>query len=442
MHVLILGTGVVGVTAAWYLARAGHQVTVLDRQPGPALETSHANAGEISSGYAAPWAAPGVPGKVPGWLFMRHAPLILHLRPDPALVRWLAAFLGECRLERFLINKSRMLRLAEYSRDQLRGLRNETGIRYDEASLGTLQVFRTARQLEAGTRDAALLAEHGIAHQLLERDQLSRYEPALAAVKEKFTGGLRLPGDETGDCLKFTRQLADQAAGLGVRFLYGTSILGLERQGRCIVGVRTQAGTQRADAYLVALASRSPALVAPLGLDLPVYPVKGYSLTVPVVDPQASPLSTVMDETHKVAITRLGDRIRLGGLAELNGFNLDLPPARLATLAHVLADLFPGGGDAQRAIPWTGLRPMTPDGTPILGPTPYSNLYLATGHGTLGWTMAAGTGRVLADLISGRRAEIDLEGLTLARYGQGQSGNTSKKFLGPPPIPSTRTPAG
>ncbi len=419
MRILILGAGVIGVTTAYYLARAGHEVTVLERRSAPGLETSYANAGEISPGYAAPWAAPGVPAKALKWLFMRHSPLVIKPSMDPALWRWLAAFLGECRSARYHANKSRMLRLAEYSRDQLKALRDSTGIQYDERSLGTLQLFRTQKQLDASAEDVALLREHGVPHDLLDRDQLARHEPALASVREKFVGGLRLPGDETGDCLKFTRELAEQAARLGVRFDYNRAILGLEAEGDEIARVHTTSGPYQADAYLVALASHAPALLAPLGIRLPVYPVKGYSITVPVADEGGAPRSTVMDETHKIAITRLGDRIRVGGTAELNGFNLDLTPERIATLAHVLGDVFPKGGDPRRITPWAGLRPMTPDGTPVLGPTRFANLHLGTGHGTLGWTMAAGTGRVLADLLSQRQPEIDMEGLTLARYQTG-----------------------
>lgn len=417
MRVLILGAGVIGVSSAYYLARSGHEVTVLERQAAPGQETSFANAGEISPGYAAPWSGPGVPLKALKWLFMRHPPLAIQPSLDPALWRWLAAFLGNCRADRYRLNKSRMLRLAEYSRDQLRELRADTGIHYDERSLGTLQLFRRQRQLDAAAADMALLREHGIAHDVLDRDQVVEREPALAATREKFVGGLHLPGDETGDCHQFTRRLADLATGLGARFVYNSTALRVAQYGHLVSGVRASTGVYHADAYLVALGSHAPRLLAPLGIRLPVYPVKGYSITAPVIDESGAPQSTVMDETHKVAITRLGERIRLGGTAELAGFNLDLSPARVATLEHVLADLFPRGGDMRRVSAWAGLRPMTPDGTPVLGQTPYANLYLGTGHGTLGWTMAAGTGKLLADLVSGRATDIDMEGLTLARYG-------------------------
>jgi D-amino-acid dehydrogenase len=417
VKVLILGSGVIGTSLAYYLTKAGHEVTVVDRQAGPGLETSYANAGEVSPGYAAPWAAPGIPLKALKWAFMRYRPLVIWPLPDPAMWRWGLAMLMNCTASRYEINKGRMVRLAEYSRDCLRDLRAETGIRYDERCLGTLQVFRTAEQLEGTAKDIAVLEQSGVAYELLDRDGCVRAEPALGLVREKVAGGLRLTGDETGDCFKFTAALAELARQNGAEFRYNTLIRRLSREGDRLVGVETDAGLITADAYVLALGSYSPLLAAPLGLRLPVYPVKGYSLTLPITDPAGAPESTIMDETFKVAVTRLGDRIRVGGTAELSGYNLNLREGRRETLRHVVSDLFPRGGDASQAEFWAGLRPMTPDGTPLLGATPYRNLYLSIGHGTLGWTMAAGSARVMADLISGRRPEIDLSGLTLERYG-------------------------
>ncbi len=414
--VVILGSGVIGVSTAWYLAQAGHRVTVIDRQASPARETSYGNAGEVSPGYSAPWAAPGIPLKALKWLFMRHRPLVIWPRPDLAMWRWGLSMLRNCTSARYEINKSRMVRLAEYSRDRLRDLRADTGLQYDERSQGTLQLFRTQQQLDHTGADTAILERFGVEYQMLDRDGCIRYEPALDRVREKFAGGLRLPGDETGDCFKFTNALARRATAAGVDFRQGVTIQGLQREGDRITGVRTDSGVIQGERYLLALGSYSPLLARPLGIDLPVYPVKGYSLTVPITDAARAPESTVMDETFKVAVTRLGDRIRVGGTAELAGYDLTLREARRDTLNHVVTDLFPDSGDVARAEFWTGLRPMTPDGTPIIGPSPLANLYLATGHGTLGWTMAAGTGRVMADLISGRTPEIDLDGLTLARY--------------------------
>ena len=418
MHVMILGSGVIGVATAYYLARVGQQVTIVDRQNGVALETSYANAGEISPGYAAPWAAPGIPLKALKWLFMKHRPLVIWPKLDPDMWAWAVRMLRNCTAARYALNKGRMLRLAHYSRDCLRQLRAETGIHYDERSLGTLQLFRTQKQVDGTAKDIEILARYGVPYEVLDREGCIRAEPALALVREQITGGLRLPGDETGDCYKFTQSLAAMAEALGVRFRYGMRIRALRAAGNRISGLECDTGQLSADAYVVALGSYSPLLLKPLGIRIPIYPVKGYSITVPVTDPNGAPVSTVMDETYKVAVTRLGDRIRVGGTAELAGYNLKLREGRRATLDHVVTDLFPRGGDVSEAEFWTGLRPMTPDGTPVIGPTPYSNLFLNTGHGTLGWTMAAGSGRVLTDVIAARPAEIDLEGLTLARYAR------------------------
>ncbi|HEX7639490.1 MAG TPA: D-amino acid dehydrogenase [Burkholderiaceae bacterium] len=417
MTILVLGSGVIGTSIAYYLARDGHDVTVVDRQPGPALETSFANAGEVSPGYASPWAGPGVPVKAVKWLLMQHAPLIIKPMLDPAMWRWGLAMLRNCTEARYRVNKARMVRVAEYSRDCLKALRADTGIAYDERALGTLQLFRTQKQLDGVAKDTAVLDEYGVPYQVLDRPGYLRHEPALAPVQDKFVGALRLPGDETGDCFLFTQRLAALAQGLGATFRFGVQVTGLAHDGRRVTGVDTDAGRLVADQVVLALGSWSPKWLAPLGIRVPVYPVKGFSITVPIRDAALAPESTIMDETHKVAVTRLGDRIRVGGMAQLSGYDLRLDDARRRTLEFVLTDLFPEAGDLARTSFWTGLRPMTPDGTPVLGGTALENLTLATGHGTLGWTMAAGTGRAIADLLGGRKPEIDFDGLTAARYG-------------------------
>ncbi len=429
MKVVVLGSGVIGVTSAYQLAKAGHEVTVVDRQPSAGMETSYGNAGEVSPGYSAPWAGPGVPFKAIKWLLMHHRPLVIRPKLDLNLLRWGVAMLRNCTTARYELNKGRMVRLAEYSRDCLKELRAETGLQYDQRTQGTLQLFRTQAQLDGTAADIGILQRYGVRFELLDRAGCIGYEPALSRVQEKFVGGLLLPGDETGDCFKFTQNLAALAAQRGVVFRQGTTIQKLLTDGASggasggaaggasITGVLTDAGILKADAYLMAMGSHSPKLLSPIGINIPVYPVKGYSITVPITDGSGAPESTVMDETHKVAVTRLGDRIRVGGTAELAGYDLRLHDARRRTLEHVVTDLFPDGGDVKRAEFWCGLRPMTPDGTPVLGGTRYRNLHLATGHGTLGWTMAAGTGRVMADLMSGKAADIDMEGLTMARYG-------------------------
>ncbi len=420
MKVLVLGSGVIGVSAAYFLARAGHEVEVVDRQPGPALETSYANAGEVSPGYSAPWAGPGVPVKAIKWLLMQHSPLVIQPLLDPAMWRWGLQMLANCTAKAYALNKSRMVPIAEYSRDVMKALRAETGIAYDDRAQGTLQLFRTQKQLDGIGGDVEVLKQYGVPFEVLDRAGFCAVEPALARTQEKFVGALRLPGDETGDCFVFTNRLAEMAQALGVKFRYDTTIEGIDRAGARIEGVRVSAGGQssvlHAERYLLALGSHSPKLLKPLGIDIPVYPVKGYSITVPITDPAGAPESTVMDETHKVAVTRLGDRIRVGGTAELASYNEDLRAARRATLEHVVTDLFPSGGDVAQASFWCGLRPMTPDGTPVVGATPIANLMLATGHGTLGWTMACGTARVIADLVSGRKPDIDVRGLGMDRY--------------------------
>ncbi len=416
MRIAVLGSGVIGTSVAYYLAQYGHEVTVIDRQHGPALETSYANAGEVSPGYSAPWAGPGIPIKAIKWMLMTHSPLVIWPLLDAAMWRWGWSMLMNCTERAYRVNKSRMVPIAEYSRDCLKALRADTGIAYDERALGTLQLFRTPKQLDGIGKDIEILKEYGVPFEVLDRAGFCRVEPALVHTQEKFVGALRLPNDETGDCFKFTQRLAEMAAKRGVQFRFGARIESLAVAGDLVSGIRTDPSVVTADAYVCALGSYSPLLLKKLGIDLPVYPVKGYSITVPIIDERHAPESTIMDETHKVAVTRLGNRIRVGGTAELAGYSLRLREARRATLEHVVTDLFPRGGDVQRAEFWCGLRPMTPDGTPVIGPTKYRNLYLATGHGTLGWTMAAGTGRVLADLISGRKPEISLDGLTIARY--------------------------
>lgn len=416
MKVLVLGSGVIGVTSAYYLARAGHEVTVVDRQAEPARETSFANAGEVSPGYSSPWAGPGVPVKAVKWLLMKHGPLVIRPKLDPVMWLWLLKMLRNCTSARYAVNKRRMIPIAEYSRDCLRALRTETGIHYDERSLGTLQLFRKQQQLDHTAGDIAVLKQSGVPYEVLDRAGCIAAEPALSAVKDKIAGGLRLPQDETGDCHMFTEALAALAAELGVQFRFNTGIKGLIADGGRIGGVVTSAGLLQADAYVVALGSWSPQLLKPLGISIPVYPVKGYSITVPITDPDGAPVSTVMDESYKVAITRLGDRIRVGGTAEISGYSDKLYDARRATLDHSLTDLFPRGGDTSRATFWCGLRPMTPDGPPVIGATHYGNLHLNTGHGTLGWTMACGSGRVLADLLSGRKPDIDTTELAIGRY--------------------------
>jgi D-amino-acid dehydrogenase len=423
MHVIVLGSGVIGTTTAYYLARQGAKVTVLDRQPAAAQETSYANAGQVSPGYSTPWAAPGIPLKAIKWLFQKHAPLAIRLDGSLYQLKWMAAMLANCSADRYSVNKERMLRLSEYSRDCLRELRAATGIHYEERTRGTLQLFRTEAQLEAARRDIAVLEEVGVPYELLDRNRLVTAEPALARSIHKLAGGLRLPNDETGDCRLFTTRLAEMAAALGVDFRYNQTVSGLNTAGGQITGVRVGSDVLTADRYVAAFGSYTRGFLEPLGLDLPVYPVKGYSLTIPLKDEAAAPVSTILDETYKIAVTRFDERIRVGGMAELSGFDLRLKDARRKTLELVVNDLFPDSGHVAQAEFWTGLRPMTPDSTPIVGPTRYGNLFLNTGHGTLGWTMACGSGKLVADQVMGQRPAIRTDGLSLSRYDRRASSN-------------------
>ncbi|MDN3554807.1 D-amino acid dehydrogenase [Halomonas maura] len=417
MKVLILGSGVVGVTSAYYLARRGHEVTVVDRQPSPAMETSYGNAGQVSFGFSSPWAAPGIPRKAMKWMFQEHAPLKIQPRMDPTMARFMMKMFANCDAEHYAVNKERMVRIAEHSRACIDALRAETGIRYEDRQRGLLQLFRHDSQVEAVAKDMRVLAQCGVRHALLDSEAIKTVEPALARVPGKFVGGLHLPDDQTGDCHLFTNRLAEHCREhLGVEFRFNVDIQRLKRGGAGIESVFTSAGELTADAYVVCLGSYSPFLVKDLDIRLPIYPVKGYSLTLPVVDDGGAPQSTVMDESYKVAISRFDDRIRVGGTAELASYDLSLLEKRRATISMVVQDVFPEGGDVARAEFWTGLRPMTPDSTPIIGATKHGNLWLNTGHGTLGWTMSCGSGQLLSDLIDGREPAIDPRGLDVARY--------------------------
>ncbi|WP_312982606.1 D-amino acid dehydrogenase [Atlantibacter sp.] len=429
MRVVVLGSGVVGVTSAWYLRQQGHDVTVIDREPDAALETSAANAGQISPGYAAPWAAPGVPLKAIKWMFQRHAPLAISLDGSSFQLKWMWQMLRNCDTRHYMENKGRMVRLAEYSRDCLKELRASTGIAYEGRQGGTLQLFRTEQQYQSAAKDIAVLEDAGVPYQLLESRRLAEVEPALADVAHKLTGGLQLPNDETGDCQLFTQRLARMAAEAGVVFRYNTPVDSLLYEGNQIYGVQCGQEVVKADAYVMAFGSYSTAMLKGI-VDIPVYPLKGYSLTIPIAEESGAPMSTVLDETYKIAITRFDSRIRVGGMAEIVGFNTALLQPRRETLEMVVRDLYPRGGHVELATFWTGLRPMTPDGTPIVGRTPYKNLWLNTGHGTLGWTMACGSGQLISDLISGRTPAIPFDDLGVARYSSGFRPTSSHRLHG------------
>nr|WP_217272905.1 D-amino acid dehydrogenase [Vibrio coralliilyticus] len=417
VKVVILGSGVVGLTSAWYLSQAGCQVTVIDRQPRAAEETSFANAGQISYGYSSPWAAPGVPLKAMKWLLEEHAPLKIKPSLNPELLHWASQMLKNCQLDRYRINKARMLAIANRSRECLAQLNQQYDLNYQGRTQGTLQIFRNHKQLEAVEKDIALLEESGTRYQLLDAKECLLQEPGLANIQGTLTGGLYLPDDETGDCYLFCQQLQAMAENAGVEFLFNTEIQRLNVQGNQVTSVVTSQGEIVADKFVVAMGSYSKSLLEQVGIDIPLYPVKGYSLTLPVINRDFAPQSTIMDETYKVAVTRFENRIRVAGTAELAGFDPALPDKRLATLNHVVANLFPQGTDLTQAEYWTGFRPMTPDGTPIIGETKIENLFTNTGHGTLGWTMACGSADILTEVIT-RSNNLEYKELSTYRYGK------------------------
>lgn len=416
MHIFVLGSGVVGTTTAYYLAKKGFEVTVIDRQEGPALETSFANAGQISPGYASPWAAPGVPLKAIKWMLQKHSPLIMKPTSDLTQYRWIWQLIKNCNPKSYAINKERMVRMSEYSRDCIEQLRADTGIAYEGRQKGTIQLFRKQQQLDGVSKDVKVLEEMGTPYEILDRQGILSYEPGLNSTINEFVGALRLPNDETGDCFIFTQALANLAREAGVKFLFNHSIDRFEYKNGQIQGVWVNGQLESADAYVVALGSYSTAMLKPIGINVPIYPLKGFSLTIPISDESKAPQSTVLDETYKVALTRFDNRIRMGGMAGVNGFDLSLKQKYRDTLHEVFNHVFPGGGNLEEATFWTGLRPATPDGTPIVGKTRYSNLWINSGHGTLGWTMSCGSAKYLADLMTGEQPQISTEGFDLSRY--------------------------
>jgi D-amino-acid dehydrogenase len=415
MKIVVIGAGVIGVTSAWYLARDGHQVTVLERRTGPGLETSFANGGQISTSHAMPWSSPAVPGQLLRWFGRPRAPLKLRLRGDREQFAWCLRFLRECLPARHLRNATHSLRLALFSRGELDQLRQETAIRNDHAECGILSVFTSERDFDRGRDTANFLADHGVRQEILLGEEVLRVEPALGGA-ENVVGGVYSPDDQVGDAYLFTAALAAAAQRRGVRFYHQVRVTGLQRTAGRISAVVTTKGLLKTEAVVLCAGSYSAALLRPLELELPVYPVKGYSVTLPIVNPAAAPKVSLSDEAHKLVISRLGNRLRAAGTAEIAGHDTTLNRRRAETVLDALLALLPKAGDPGRAEYWTGLRPMTPDGPPVLGATPIPNLFLNTGHGTLGWTMAAGSARLLADVVASRPPALSLDGLTFDRY--------------------------
>jgi D-amino-acid dehydrogenase len=414
MKVIVLGAGLLGTATAWYLVERGHDVTVIDRREGAGLETSFANGGQISVCHAEPWANPDAPLKILQWLRRDDSPLLFRLRMDPAQWRWGARFLYECLPSRTRENIAQIVRLSLYSRASLQELRDATGIQYDALTRGILHYYTDPAEFERAVGAASIMNEHGLDRDVKSVDEAIAIEPALAFARDKIVGATYTATDESGDAHKFTRELARMAAGRGVRFLYRHTIQAAGTRGGRLTGIVVKDGagretTMTADAYVVALASYSPLFTRPIGLYLPIYPAKGYSASVPIADPARAPTVSLTDDSAKIVFSRLGERLRIAGTAELSGYSTDLNPVRCEALIRRAREIFPGAGDYDRATFWTGLRPSTPSNVPLVGRTKFPNLYLNTGHGTLGWTMACGSGRALADIISGRQPEVDFK---------------------------------
>ncbi|WP_153129930.1 D-amino acid dehydrogenase [Dechloromonas hortensis] len=411
MRILVLGAGVVGTTSAWYLAQAGHEVTVVDRQPAAGNETSFANGGQISVSHAEPWANPHILPRLLKWLGREDAPLLWRWRADPAQLSWGLRFLFECLPGATRHNMAAIVALSLYSRRQLRKLRQSLDLQYDQLQRGILHVYTEPKEFEAAIEAARIMREFGLDRDTVDVDKCLEIEPALADARHLLVGGDYTASDESGDAHKFTRALAERAQAAGVDFRLNLTVDRIAPGGRKIAGVlvRGPHGSEllTADAYVVALGSYSPQLVKPLGICLPVYPAKGYSATLTLAENSLAPTVSLTDDERKLVFTRLGNRLRIAGTAEFNGYNLDLNPVRCQAVLQRVRQLFPRLEVESEPEFWCGLRPATPSNVPFIGRTRYGNLWLNTGHGTLGWTMACGSGAALADLISGRLPEPD-----------------------------------
>jgi len=427
MRVIVLGAGVIGTTSAWYLARAGHEVTVVDRQPEAALETSFANGGQISVSHSEPWANPTAPFKILRWLGREDAPLLFRPRAELGEWLWALRFLAECLPSRARHNTEAAFALARYSRDELRQLRRDTAISYDAKTYGILHLYEEPREFEHATREAGMLKGRGLELEIKTPEECMRIEPALEHSRVRMVGGAYAASDESGDAQLFTKNLSELCRARGVSFRFNVSVKGLEANRGAIerVVIDDEAGIEeslRSDAYVIALGSYSVLLLRRIGISIPVYPVKGYSITLPLEPGSIAPQISLTDHARKIVISRLGDRLRVAGTAELNGYDTEMNTSRCDALVRRCFEWFPKAGRAESAQFWTGLRPATPSNLPLIGRSKYSNLFLNTGHGTLGWTLACGSGRALADIVSGRRPEPEFSFLeTKARMKRATS---------------------
>ena len=416
MKIIVLGAGILGTTSAWFLKRDGHDVTVIDRQPGAGLETSYANGSQISVSYAEPWANPGAPLKILKWLGREDSPLLFRLNADPHQWWWGLAFLANCTPSRTRFNTIQLTNLGLYSRDTLIALRKETGITYDELERGILHLYENDADFAAARPGLELMREFGCTMNFLNPDEIVALEPALAGYRTRVVGGVHAPGDETGDAFKFTQRLAAMAAGAGVEFRYDTQVLSLKANGGRTTGVVVKQGqlngpgpeeTLTADAYVMCLGPWSAKMLRTVGVQTLIYPAKGYSATLPIRPGALANTVSLTDHQLKIVFSRLGDRIRIAGTAELSGYGTELNRVRCEALTRRAEEIFPGVLDVEKVEYWAGLRPATPSNVPYIGRSALGNLWLNTGHGTLGWTHGAGSGRAVADLMAGRKPEVD-----------------------------------
>jgi len=417
MKVLVLGAGVIGTTSAYFLAKQGHDVTVIDRQESVAKETSYANAGCLSYGFTSPIAGPGLPFNILKWTLTGRSPLVINPNMSIDTIKFMYRLYKNCNPKSYEINKSRMLRIANYSQKALLEIEADFDINYSQRKQGSLQLFWNTKEIDKAKRDISILEKFNIKTELLDSEGCVKVEPGLKYIKNQLAGGIQFMDDFTGNCYLFSNEVYKKCVEMGVNFEFNTEIKSIETNNNEISSVLTSKTQFKADCYSVSLGSYSTKILSQIGIQTPIYPVKGYSITLPVLTDEDAPQSTVIDERHKIAVTRLGDKIRVAGIAHLTDFNKDLRAKSLESLKHGIQRLFPNSYESTHDLDfWTGFRPSTPDSTPIIGATPYSNLYLNTGHGTLGWTMSVGSGKLLANLISGIESEISMEGIDMSRY--------------------------
>ena len=417
MKVVVLGAGVIGTTSAYFLAKQGHEVTVIDRQNSVAMETSHANAGCLSYGFTSPWAGPGLPLSILKWTLTGRSPLIINPKMSIETVKFLYRMYKNCNAQSYEVNKSRMLRMAKYSQKALIEIESDFDFNYEQRKQGSLQLFWDTKEIEKSNRDIAILEKFNIKSELLSTEDCVKTEPGLKYIKNKLAGGIHFKDDFTGNCYMFSNEIYKKCVEIGVNFEFNTDIKSIQINNNKVSSVSTNRGEFNADAYSVSLGSYSSRILSKIGIQTPIYPVKGYSITLPVLNDGDAPQSTIMDEKNKIAITRLGDTIRVAGMAHLTDFDKNLRTKSLDSLMRGLDLIFPKSYVSSEDVQfWTGFRPSTPDGPPIIGPTPFANLFLNTGHGTLGWTMSAGSGKLIANLISGINPDISTEGIDMSRY--------------------------